>query len=338
MLVRRIATVTICAPEASIAARVWAKSLYLPVPTSSRERYARPAMTNGSSCARARFSLGAFIGQDHQPPPTARTTSIRSPLASSVSARRLLGTISPLRSIATRLPSSASSRIRSAIVAWSVQTRDEPLTMIESTADDRLEAMQFYHAAATGFLWRRPDLGGSPTADNVASPCAKSASAAQSACTPRTRGGAAGGADTAGGKRSRPASARSRGSRPCMKSVGPLRYFHGSGVPARLREPVLLQTLAKRHPGPVQDDPQVGRRDRQFLTDLAALQLHDLAHHEHPRRIRRQLVQAELHDVEKLRPRELRFRVAPVRRRVFPVPRVVEQRVEILDLALLVER
>ena len=37
MLVRRIATVTICAPEASIASRVYVKSLYLPVPISRRE-------------------------------------------------------------------------------------------------------------------------------------------------------------------------------------------------------------------------------------------------------------------------------------------------------------
>jgi hypothetical protein len=37
MLVRRIATVTISAPEASTAARVCAKSRYLPVPISSRE-------------------------------------------------------------------------------------------------------------------------------------------------------------------------------------------------------------------------------------------------------------------------------------------------------------
>src|SRR6267143_758326 len=102
-------------------------------------------MISGSASVRERFSLGAFIGQDDQPPPTARTTSMRSPLARIVSAWRLLGTISPLRSIATRLPSSASSRIRSAIVAWSVQTRDEPLTTIESTADDPFEPAQFYH-------------------------------------------------------------------------------------------------------------------------------------------------------------------------------------------------
>src|ERR1700693_6087913 len=60
MFVRRIATVTICAPEASIAARVCAESLYFPVPTSSRERYARPAMTSGSSRVRPSASLGAF--------------------------------------------------------------------------------------------------------------------------------------------------------------------------------------------------------------------------------------------------------------------------------------
>jgi hypothetical protein len=37
MLVRRMATVMISAPEASIAARVCVKSWYLPVPTSRRE-------------------------------------------------------------------------------------------------------------------------------------------------------------------------------------------------------------------------------------------------------------------------------------------------------------
>jgi hypothetical protein len=56
MLVRRIATVTICAPLASIAARVSAKSLYLPVPTSRRDRYERPPIVRGS-----RFSLGFMV-------------------------------------------------------------------------------------------------------------------------------------------------------------------------------------------------------------------------------------------------------------------------------------
>src|ERR1051326_5935881 len=48
MFTRRTATVTISAPDASTARRVSSKSLYLPVPTISRERYSRPASTNGS--------------------------------------------------------------------------------------------------------------------------------------------------------------------------------------------------------------------------------------------------------------------------------------------------
>src|SRR5215813_7428892 len=56
MLVRRIATVTISAPLASTAARVSAKSLYLPVPISRRDPYGLPAMTSGS-----RFSCGFII-------------------------------------------------------------------------------------------------------------------------------------------------------------------------------------------------------------------------------------------------------------------------------------
>src|SRR5690348_15161491 len=64
MFVRRIATVTISAPDATIADRVAAKSLYLPVPTRRRERKACPAMTSGSSWASAIFSVGAFIFGD----------------------------------------------------------------------------------------------------------------------------------------------------------------------------------------------------------------------------------------------------------------------------------
>jgi hypothetical protein len=43
MLTRRTATVTISAPDASTAAAFWAKSLYLPVPTISRDAKVRPA-------------------------------------------------------------------------------------------------------------------------------------------------------------------------------------------------------------------------------------------------------------------------------------------------------
>ncbi len=42
-LTRRTATVTISAPLAATAAAFWAKSLYLPVPTISREVNVRPA-------------------------------------------------------------------------------------------------------------------------------------------------------------------------------------------------------------------------------------------------------------------------------------------------------
>src|SRR3990172_7073039 len=48
ILVRRTAMVMICAPLASTARRVSSRSLYLPVPTSSRDEYVRPAMTSGS--------------------------------------------------------------------------------------------------------------------------------------------------------------------------------------------------------------------------------------------------------------------------------------------------
>src|SRR6266478_9927819 len=49
MLTRRTATVTISAPDTSIARLVSLKSLYFPVPTISRERYLLPAMSRKSS-------------------------------------------------------------------------------------------------------------------------------------------------------------------------------------------------------------------------------------------------------------------------------------------------
>ena len=48
---RRTATVTISAPDASTAAAFCSKSLYLPVPTISRERNVRPATVQVSSLA-----------------------------------------------------------------------------------------------------------------------------------------------------------------------------------------------------------------------------------------------------------------------------------------------
>src|SRR3989475_8996019 len=49
MLTRRTATVTTSAPDASMAFWVSTKSLYLPVPTQSRERTSMPAIVNRSS-------------------------------------------------------------------------------------------------------------------------------------------------------------------------------------------------------------------------------------------------------------------------------------------------
>src|SRR3989442_917004 len=48
MLVRRIATLTICAPETSIASPVCAKSRYLPVPPRRRDQKLLPPMTGAS--------------------------------------------------------------------------------------------------------------------------------------------------------------------------------------------------------------------------------------------------------------------------------------------------
>ena len=60
MLTRRTATVTISAPDASTAAAFWAKSLYLPVPTISREVKVRPAtvqLSSGSARPASQFGL-----------------------------------------------------------------------------------------------------------------------------------------------------------------------------------------------------------------------------------------------------------------------------------------
>src|SRR5262245_15911289 len=60
MFTRRTATVTISAPDASMAARVSAKSRYLPVPTIRRERYALPP-----SCRRSSATPSASADELH---------------------------------------------------------------------------------------------------------------------------------------------------------------------------------------------------------------------------------------------------------------------------------
>src|SRR5512140_2875696 len=83
MLVRRIATVTICAPLASMARRVSSKSRYLPVPTRSRERYCRPAMTSASSTAifSGAFTLAPSHRDDHLDPVAVRDPGLAEPAA-----------------------------------------------------------------------------------------------------------------------------------------------------------------------------------------------------------------------------------------------------------------
>ena len=68
MLTRRTATVTISAPAAATAAAFCAKSLYLPVPTISRDVKLRPATCQLSCSAVVMASIA-------QPPPTKVTIS-----------------------------------------------------------------------------------------------------------------------------------------------------------------------------------------------------------------------------------------------------------------------
>src|SRR5437764_14211381 len=95
-----------------------------------------------------------------------------------------------------------------------------------------------------------------------------------------------------------------------------------------LAEPVLLQTMAEREPGPVEDDPQVGRCNAQFLTNLGAVEIHYLPHHEDAGRIGRKLFQAEIYHVEKLASGKVLLRIAPCRRCILPVTRLIEQGVK----------
>src|ERR1700681_3103925 len=104
--------------------------------------------------------------------------------------------------------------------------------------------------------------------------------------------------------------------------------LRGPAAALPLREPVLLRALAKRHPGPVEYDPEVGRGDAEFLTNLLPLQPHHLAHHEDAGSIGRELFQAKIHDMEKLPSRKVALWIAPGRGRIFPMARLIEQGIE----------
>src|SRR5450755_523524 len=117
-----------------------------------------------------------------------------------------------------------------------------------------------------------------------------------------------------------------------------LRWRSRSRRPAGLYETVLLQALAKRHPGPIENHPKVGRSDAEFLTDLRPVELHDFAHHEDAGSVRRKLFQAEIHDFEKLQPRELCLGVAPGGGWIVPMACFVEQGIEVVEPGFLIER
>src|SRR6266404_2860144 len=129
MFTRRTATVTISAPERSTASRVVAKSRYLPVPTMSRERYERPASTNGSSSALGAAVVSIECGWVIQPPPTKCTISMRSPAARHRSPYASRGTTSSLISTAMRPAERRNDRSISATLHCASTSRDSPLTV-----------------------------------------------------------------------------------------------------------------------------------------------------------------------------------------------------------------
>ena len=121
-LTRRTATVTISAPDASTAAAFCAKSLYLPVPTISRERKVRPATVQVSSSIAATWS----------PPPTKCTISRSSPSSTITCASVERGTTSRLRSTATFSGIRPSSVASCARVSPAATRLCSPLTVMET--------------------------------------------------------------------------------------------------------------------------------------------------------------------------------------------------------------
>jgi hypothetical protein len=99
-------------------------------------------------------------------------------------------------------------------------------------------------------------------------------------------------------------------------------------------EPALLQAIAQAQARPMQQDPQVRRRDRQLLTDLFGAELEPLAHHEHPPLRGRQPLHAQLEHLEELALAEGLLRAAPLLRRLAPVAVGLEQ--QLVDVGFVV--
>src|SRR6187401_3393429 len=66
MLIRRTATVTMSAPDASCARCMTAKDEYLPVPTMRRDANSRPAMTRGSAKGLGIGDWGLVMATTHE--------------------------------------------------------------------------------------------------------------------------------------------------------------------------------------------------------------------------------------------------------------------------------
>src|SRR5438309_7190192 len=146
MFTRRTATVTISAPEASTAAAFCSRLLYLPVPTIRRDVKVRPATLQQS----ALMSCCAVT----QPPPTKCTISKSSPSSTQTSVSVDRGTISRLRSTATRAGSRPRPLTISAIVTPPATRRCSPLIRTE-----RLPSRLIGHALRTGTPQRQACSG-----------------------------------------------------------------------------------------------------------------------------------------------------------------------------------
>ena len=126
---RRTATVTISAPDASTAAAFSSKLLYLPVPTISREVKVRPA-------TRPAVGLDVLLRGHSPASDEMHDLIIVAVLDADLRRASPRGTISRLRSTATRSGSSPSSFSISATLIPPGTRRCSPLTRIPEAAID----------------------------------------------------------------------------------------------------------------------------------------------------------------------------------------------------------